>query len=234
MREMPPSDVCAASPFGEGASSDGADSAPMPTVGTGTVTPWPNLGRGRMPPRGAEHAVGERAERYSDTSAAQQRQLPLEEWAAGVPLGRGGLVGRRRASDCCGDVRIAQFQAVAGSHRRGLVCEAAAMQGRVQEIARAVAGEHPSGAVRSMSSGCQPNQHHPRCRIAEAGHTAAPVVLVGESGSLVGGGLLAPCHQPVAAPARRDLVVQRAQRRDARYIAGGTRWSAHPASVPGK
>ena len=54
--------------------------------------------------RGCRPAPGSRSRRATtNTRASQQRQLPVEERAAGVALVGGGLVGRRRAPDRRGD-----------------------------------------------------------------------------------------------------------------------------------
>ena len=47
-----------------------------------------------------------------------------------------------------------------------------------------------------------------RGRVAEAGHRAAPVLLVGERGALLARHLLAPAHQPRARAAGLDLLAE--------------------------
>src|SRR5262249_20323263 len=90
----------------------------------------------------------------------------------------------------------------------GLVGEPAGVQRREQPVARAVAGEHAPGPVRAVRGGGEAEQVYARPGVAEAGHGAAPVLLVGESGALLARDPLAPLDQPRAATAVGDLALE--------------------------
>ena len=61
--------------------------------------------------------------------------------------------------------------------RGRLVREPGLVQGAHQEIAGAVAGEDPTGAIRPVRGGCEADHEQARRRIAEARHRAPPVHL---------------------------------------------------------
>ena len=71
-----------------------------------------------------------------------------------------------------------------------------------QPIARAIAGEHPPGAVGAVGRRRQAEHQDPRLRIAEAGDRPTPVHLVAERRPLLDGDLLAPRDQPRAQATR--------------------------------
>ena len=142
----------------------------------------------------------------------EQRHLGGEVGQAGVPLGRGRLVGGRSAPDDGGDVAVAQRQPVVRRHARRLVGVAGPVQGGEQPVARPVAGEHATGAVPPVGGRRQPDDQQAGGRVAEAGDRTSPVVLVGEGGPLVPRHLLPPRDQPWATAARHDLGRQRGER----------------------
>ncbi len=86
------------------------------------------------------------------------------------------------------------------------------VQRGVEPVAAAVAGEHPSRAVRAVRGRGEPHDEDPRVRVAEAGYRTAPVGLVGERGALDLRDLLAPGDQPGTAPALADLPGETRQR----------------------
>ena len=90
--------------------------------------------------------------------------------------------------------------------RLGLIREAGAVQRREQEVARAVAGEHPAGAVAAVRGGREPDDAATGpAGSPKPGHRSAPVLLVAERGPLLARDLLPPRDQPRARPARDDL-----------------------------
>ena len=57
----------------------------------------------------------------------------------------------------------------------GMTGKTCAIQRRIKEVARAIAGEHPTGSVRAVRSGREPDDHDPRLRVTKARHRFAPV-----------------------------------------------------------
>ena len=94
---------------------------------------------------------------------------------------------------------------------RRLVGVAGAVQGGVEPVARAVAGEHAAGAVGAVGGRREADDRQPRRRIAEAVQRPRPVVLALEAARRVGGARLAPLDQARAAPAGVDLGCERQQ-----------------------
>ena len=149
---------------------------------------------------------------YANPPSTTITRTSRQERRAPAP-GRAGRCRAPPASACWraapphrgGDVRVAQLEAVVGGHRRGLVGESRAEHGREQPVARAIAGEHPTGAVGAVSRRRQPDDQDAGLRIAEAGHREAPVVLRAERSPLVPGDLLAPVDQAAGTPTVDDL-----------------------------
>ena len=106
------------------------------------------------------------------------------------------LVGRRRAAHGGGDVRD---RAAPARRRRARSWAGwpspAAVHRREQEVARAVAGEHPTGAVAAVGRGREAEDEDRAPRVAEAGNGSRPVVLVGERRALLAADLLTPRDQ---------------------------------------
>ena len=163
-----------------------------------------NRGRGRTPRIAAQALVGERPERH-EHPGVEQRQLALEVRPAGVALVDGRLVRRRRAPHGRGDPRAREAEPVVASDARRLVGEPGAVQGGVEEVAGAVAGEHPTGPVGPVGGRGQADDHHRGIGITEGRDRPAPVLLVAERGALLDRDLLAPGHQTGARDALDDL-----------------------------
>src|SRR5580658_7673979 len=89
-----------------------------------------------------------------------------------------------------------------------LIGEAGAMKRFVEKIARAVAREHPAGAVGAMGGGGQAENQQLRVRVAEAGDGLAPVVPVAVGEALFGGDRFAIFDEARAFAARDDLAVE--------------------------
>ena len=159
-----------------------------------------------------QRGVREPAERDVHPSLLQRRQLALQERPARVALLRRGLVARRGAADRGDDVGAVQPQPVVAPRARRLVGQPGPVQRAVEPVARAVAGEHPPGPVGAVGRRGQADQDDPGVRVAEAGHRAAPVLLVAEGRPLLERHLLPPRHEPRAGPAADDLLAQLGQR----------------------
>ena len=145
----------------------------------GLSAPWPNFGLGadRRPARAAaqrrvpaDRARGTAA-RARCVSSASSASMPRRAVGA---LGRQRLVLRRRALHRRGDEAVRQPQAVAAVHRRRLVGVAGAVQRGVQEVPRAVAGEHAAGAVGAVRGGGEADDHEPRAAGRRSPARAAP------------------------------------------------------------
>ena len=154
---------------------------------------------------------GKAAQAHDDAHAREQLELALGPGQAVVALGGRGAVGGRRAAHRGGQEAVDELQAVVGGDRRRLVGEPARVQGGEEPVARAVAGEHAAGAVGAVGGGRQAEQADARVGVAEAGHGAAPVLLVGKRRALLPRHLLAPLDEPRAATAVGDLALERLQ-----------------------
>ena len=145
------------------------------------AAPWPNAKRARGGTAAglAQHAPGSRPwpTRPSDEHGAQlgeQRPLAGEVLAAARDLGRGRLVGGRRAAR---HRRRCSSRGGAGRRRgdrRRLAGEAGAVEGGEEEVAGAVAGEDAAGAVAAVGGGGEAHDQEPRPRVAEARARAGP------------------------------------------------------------
>src|SRR5262249_40941449 len=121
----------------------------------------------------------------------------------------GRLVSRRRAADAGGDVAVAEAETVALVKGRWLIGKAGPVEGGVEEVAGAVAGEDAAGAVAAVRRGGQADDDHARPRIAEACDRLAPVIVMAEGAALGPRDLFAPGNQARAAVAANDGVVER-------------------------
>ena len=147
-----------------------------------------------------------------DAHAVEQRELAVRGTArtssrsAGVGLLAGGA--QRTAA-----ATYASSSSSPSSRATdvGLVREAAPDERREEEVARAVAGEHPPGAVAAVRGGARPTISTRARRIAEPGNRAAPVVLVAERRALLARDLLAPCDEARTRAASRDLARERGE-----------------------
>ena len=82
-----------------------------------------------------------------------------------------------------------------------------------QELAAAVAREHPAGAVRAVRCRGQAEDDDTGGRVAEPRHRATPVDVVAERGALGSSHLLAPLDEARAGPAADDLMGDRGELR---------------------
>ncbi len=169
----------------------------------------PRLGGGHHPAKAActgqrgvpaDAAEGE----YRAQAGGGEGQVSVEPVPAGLPLCRGGLVGRGCAANRRDDAHAREGQAVAAGDAARLVRVARAMQGGVDPVAAAVAGEHPARAIGSVRGGGEPDDEDVRMRVTEAGARPAPVRLGGEGCPLsFTRHALPPSDQPRAGTAHR-------------------------------
>ena len=101
-----------------------------------------------------------------------------------------------------------QREAVAQPDRRRLVREPRPVKGGIEPVTGIVAGEHPSGAIRSVRRRRQSAEQYARVPIAEPGDRSSPVGFVAERSPLDARDLLAVCAQTGTARAGDDLRVQ--------------------------
>src|SRR5206468_3042022 len=123
------------------------------------------------------------------------------------------LVVRRGAAAGGGDVGPIEFEAVVAVAGDRLIRETGLVQRGVQEVARAVAGEHASGTIGSMRGRRQAEDQQLCLPVAESGHGLAPVFAIAISAALLARDLLPVLHEARALPARDNLLVQHAKRR---------------------
>ncbi len=97
------------------------------------------------------------AECDNHTNATEQMQLMLQIGSAGIELIMRGSIARRRTAHGSGNVAIAEHQAIVSRFRLGLIREPEAMECFVQPVAARVAGEQPTGAIRTV---CGRRQAH--------------------------------------------------------------------------
>ena len=145
-------------------------------------------------------------ERHDRAELCQRFELSHQERQASIALVGRRLVPRRRAAVDGGDIGTPQREPVVTSHGCRLVREAAPMHRREQEVAAAIAGEDPSGAVTTVRRRSETDDRDGCSGIPETRDRSAPVRLVGEPRDLVTRDLLPPRDQPWARPAYDDLV----------------------------
>jgi len=121
------------------------------------------------------------AQRENNALPFEQTPFIVEERAAVGDLLWKRLVRRRRAPRGGADVAVGKGEPIAAALAGGLIRQAAAMQGGEEEIARAISGEHSSGAIGAMGGGGEADDPDPRIWIAKAGNGFAPVVPFDES-----------------------------------------------------
>ena len=79
------------------------------------------------------------------------------------------------------------------------------MERGIEEVPRAVAGEHPPGAIGPVRPGREPEHEQAGPRVAEARHRLAPVLAVAVGGPLLAGHALAPGDEARTGPTGDDV-----------------------------
>ena len=151
--------------------------------------------------------------------ALQVLNLPPEKVPAGPEFGWNWPVLRGCAAHSRGDVAVLQHEAISGGGGSRLRGEARRVEGTVQKVARTVAREDTSRAVRPVGSRRQSNQQQSCLRIAERRNGPAPVFPVSIGLALDGRHPPAVLEETRAALARYDLGRDGGQRR--RFLRGG-------------
>ncbi len=85
------------------------------------------------------------------------------------------------------------------------------MERGVQEIPRAISGEHPPGSVRAVGAGSQPQDQQLRVGVAEASQRLAPILVTAIRASLLDRDFFAVRHQPRARVATLDLTPEQGE-----------------------
>ncbi len=156
---------------------------------------------------------GDAAEAHDHAQFANQAHLFVEPRGAVTLFFRGWLVGRRGAADNRGDPQVCKLHRVITGDGFGLGSKARFVQYRIEEVARAIAGERPSGAIGSVRARGQAQDEDASIGIAEGGHRLSPVIPLKISAAADAGYLLAVGAQPRAALAGNDAPVQFVERR---------------------
>ena len=105
----------------------------------------------------------------------QPRDARRQVRAAAVDLGADRLVLRRQAFDGVGNAAVKQLETVVRRFRAVASSEPVLVQHPVQQDACMIARERPAGAVRSVHSWCETNDHQPGIHIAKGRHRFAVV-----------------------------------------------------------
>jgi len=179
---------------------------------TGSVAEGRRGARKSMPrplPRTKENLHRELAQRYDIAHPFQGANLLLKIRLAPRELDPRRLVLRRRASNRCCDIAIAEGKTVILRDGRWLVREARPEKGAEQPVPAPVPREHPPGPVSSMGRGCQAHDEKSRVGISEAWEGTAPVFPVPEPRHLPARHSLAIPHEARAGTATDDAAVRR-------------------------
>src|SRR4051812_1338756 len=156
--------------------------------------------------------VADLAQRHHDAQAGEGGDLGRQGAAAADDLAGGRLVVGWRAADGREGVGVAQREPVGGVLRGGDVGEPRRVKRGHEEVARAVAGEDPSGPVGAVGGRGQADQQQAGVRIAEPGHWAAPVGVVAVGSLLLARDPLAVPPQPRAVLAVGDRLANLVER----------------------
>ena len=130
--------------------------------------------------------------------------------AATVELFGERFVVRGRAMNGCGDVTVDELKAVVAIYGMRLIRKAKAVQGAIKPISGAVAGEDATGAITSVSCGCESNDEQPGLEASQTRYGPSPVFLIPEATNLFPRDLLAVGNETRAEAARFDLVLRSA------------------------
>ena len=107
-----------------------------------------------------------------------------------------------------GNVQIAQGETILARHADRVRSEARLMEHPVQNIARAVSGEHTPGPIGTVRPGRESKNQDSGCRIAERRNGASPVGLIAVGAPFELRDFCRMTPQTVAAPAAYDLLVE--------------------------
>src|SRR5262249_52895685 len=117
-----------------------------------------------------EVAVPSDFSQREDRARLEKFYFALEVIATIRDLAGEWLVVRRRAATGGRNVGVDQLQSIVAVKGSGLIREACFVQGSVQEITGAVAGEHSTRAIRPMRRRCQAQDQQLRVGIPKSGN----------------------------------------------------------------
>ena len=121
-------------------------------------------------------AVRDGAEGQQHRAVRDRREFGREIAIAGGNLRGQGLVAGWHALHRIADPAVDQLQAVVGRNRDRPARQAERVERLVQQDARVIARERPSGRVGAVKPGRQPDDQQPRLRLAEGRHRSAEIV----------------------------------------------------------
>ena len=108
----------------------------------------------------------------------------------------------------CGDVAVNELETVVAIYGMRLIRKAKAVQGAIKPISGAVAGEDATGAIASVSGGCESNDEQPGVEASQTWYGPSPVFLIPKAADLFTRDLLAVGSQTRAEAASFDLVLR--------------------------
>ncbi len=180
-RRLAASSPRSACPCSCSAAKDGSSPAASDSRESGYSTPWPKT----SPPRRSICPVRARCAttpsnpilpRHTITRRFASAAISSSRYGAHRAISSGnGLFpgGAQRTTDVI--QASVEPHAVVAIRRVRLRGKSRLVQQRVEKVAGTVAGEGPSRPIRSVRSGRQPDEQHPRRRIAKRGNRPAPV-----------------------------------------------------------
>ena len=111
---------------------------------------------GKLGVRGEIDVEGDFAQSYNYTQVFEEAKLAQDKGTTVQQLLPQGLVGRRRAAQGRRNVHVLEGQAIVPVQRGGLIGKAELVQGPVDPISAAVAGEHASVRFPPWAAGARP------------------------------------------------------------------------------
>src|SRR5581483_8073957 len=154
---------------------------------------------------------GDAAQRDYYAHCSEGVDLGFEIWTTVAQFHARRFVVRRRTTRGGADEDAIQSQAVIRVYALRLRGEADGVERAIEKISGAVAGEHAAGAISPMRRGSEPDDENLGLWIAKRGHRLAPVFLIAKGAALFAGDQLAINHQPRAARAGDDTLLDDAQ-----------------------
>ncbi len=138
----------------------------------------------RFLPGGKKRVESVAAKRDDDPYSREQSELRDQIGSATHELFSRGLVGRRSTPGGRANEGVMQLEPIVPVDRDRLIRKTESVQGLIEPVAASIAGEHPSGSIRSVCRRSQSDYEKPGSRISEAWHRFAPILLGGETARL--------------------------------------------------
>ena len=157
---------------------------------------------------GRQQAIeGDVAQSDHGSQVSKRGKFPNEVGTARNNLGPGRFVAGRCTAYDGSNVGPDELEAIAACTGLRLIREAMPMHGLEQPIPTSITGEHPSCAVPTMRSRCQPHDQEPPVWVTERGNRSAPISLIGEPLRLASRHFLPVRDQPRTDPASHHIVL---------------------------